>query len=252
MLSNMAFCTSVTKGLFYLFNFIFWLTGLGLLVLGILSKYAFSYMLKLSTDINYNLAPYIMIACGVFIVLVGFIGCWAANKEHSWALKLYMFVLVILVIVEFAGGIAGYVMRNKLSHGLEAGMKNAVAKYYQDTELKEAMDKIQSEVIKCCGVSGPQDYVYNAGNSTQNNSTEYKVPKSCCQVEAGCKFDQVIQNLNGTKFYKDGCYDELLSKTKSNFLIVGGSALGIAVFQIFGVLCAYCLTRQFNELYNTL
>ena len=66
----------------------FQLTGLGLLVLGILSKYAFSYMLKLSTDINYNLAPYIMIACGVFIVLVGFIGCWAANKEHAWALRM--------------------------------------------------------------------------------------------------------------------------------------------------------------------
>ena len=59
-----------------------------MLVLGILSKYAFSYLLKLSSDINYNLAPYIMIACGVFIVLVGFIGCWAALKEHGWALKM--------------------------------------------------------------------------------------------------------------------------------------------------------------------
>jgi len=254
----MALCTSVTKGLFYLFNFIFWLTGLGLLVLGILSKYAFSYMLKLSTDINYNLAPYIMIACGVFIVLVGFIGCWGAIKEHGWALKLYMFVLVILVVVEFAGSIAGYVMRNKLSHGLESGMENAVAKYYEDAELKEAMDKIQSEVIKCCGVRGPQDYVFNAGNSTQDNSTqdnsttitEYKVPKSCCQVEAGCKFDQVITDINGSGFYTHGCYNELLSKTKSNFLVVGGTALGIAIFQIFGILCAYSLTRQFNTLYN--
>ena len=45
-------------------------------------------MLKLSSDINYNLAPYIMIGCGVFIVLIGFIGCWAAVKEHGWALKL--------------------------------------------------------------------------------------------------------------------------------------------------------------------
>ena len=70
--------------------------------------------------------------------------------------------------------------------------------------IQEAMDKIQSEVIKCCGVRGPQDYVFNAGNSTQDNSTtitEYKVPKSCCKVEAGCKFDQVITNINGANFY---------------------------------------------------
>ena len=72
------------------------------------------------------------------------------------------------------------------------------------------MDKIQSDVIKCCGVNGPKDYVFTAaGNSTQNNSTQnnsttqYKVPKSCCEVQAGCKFDQIITNLNGTNFYND-------------------------------------------------
>lgn len=252
----MAVVTSCTKGLFLIFNFVFWLTGLGLLVLGILSKYAFSYMLKLSTDINYNLAPYIMIGCGVFIVLIGFIGCWAAVKEHGWALKLYMFVLVLLVLIEIAGGITGYVMRNKLSDGLKSGMENAVKKYYKDSDFKEAMDKIQSDVIKCCGVNGYKDYVYTQSNVTQGNGTtmnEYKVPKSCCidGKTDGCKYDQVISDaITNPGFYKDGCYDELLTKTKKNFVIVGGTALGIAVFQILGILCAYALTRQFNDNYE--
>jgi len=254
----MAIVTSCTKGLFLIFNFVFWLTGLGLLVLGILSKYAFSYMLKLSSDINYNLAPYIMIGCGVFIVLVGFIGCWAAVKEHGWALKLYMFVLVILVVVEIAGGITGYVMRNKLSNGLKSGLDNAVKNYYQDEDLKEAMDKVQGSVIKCCGENGYKDYVTPGGNATVGNATvgnattvtHYKVPKSCCKdgVTDGCKYDQVITDATtDTGFYTDGCYSELLTKTKKNFLIVGGCALGIAVFQILGILCAWALTRQFNS-----
>lgn len=77
------------------------------------------------------------------------------------------------------------------------------------------MDKIQSEVIKCCGVTGPQDYVYKeSGNSTKSNSTvpsnttitEFKVPKSCCQAENGCKYDQIITSLNGTQFYKHVSY----------------------------------------------
>lgn len=32
-----------------------------------------------------------MIGCGVFIVLVGFMGCWASIKEHGWALKMASF-----------------------------------------------------------------------------------------------------------------------------------------------------------------
>jgi len=243
--------TSCTKGLFLIFNFFFWLTGVGLLVLGILSKYEFSYLLKLSSDINYNLAPYIMIACGVFVILVGFIGCWAAVKEHGWALKMYMFILVILVLVEIAGAIAGYVMRNRLSEGLKKGLTNAVKHYITDSDMKEAMDKVQSDIIKCCGVNGYKDYVYtNTNTNTTSNSTktEYKVPKSCCKDEKSCKNDKIIDDsTKDLGFYQNGCYDELLSKTKASFVIFGGTALGIAVFQILGIICAYALTRQFNS-----
>lgn len=241
---------SCTKGLFLLFNFIFWLTGLALLVVGILAKYNFAYLLKLSTDIDYNLAPYIMIACGVFVILVGFIGCWAAVKEHGWALKIYMFILVLLVIVEFAGAITGYVMRNKLSNGLKNGLTNAVDDYRTNSELRKALDKVQSYYVKCCGVDSYKDYVYKNDNSSVSNATitEYNVPKSCCIDDKNCKFNQVIDDTTkDLGFYTNGCYEELLSKTKSNLGIFGGTALGIAVFQIFGILCALGLTRQFNQ-----
>lgn len=253
--------TSCTKGLFLLFNFVFWLTGLGLLVVGILSKYAFSYLLKLSSDINYNLAPYIMIGCGVFVVLVGFIGCWAAVKEHGWALKMYMFILVLLVVVEVGGAIAGYVMRGKLSDGLKKGLTNAVKNYYTNEELKTAMDKVQSSYIECCGVDSYKDYSYVNSTAGGNNTAggdntsfnQYKVPKTCCKDGKidGCKFDQLINdNTTDTGFYNEGCYEELLIKTKAKFVIFGGTALGIAVFQIMGIVFAYCLTKQFNSNYE--
>lgn len=240
------------KGLFLVFNFVFWVTGLGLLVVGILAKFAFSYMMKLSTGINYNLAPYIMIGCGVFIVLIGFMGCWAAVKEHGWALKLYMFVLIILILVEIGGAIAGYLLRGKVKSGLKDGMDDAVKNYYTDSDFKEAMDKVQESVIKCCGVTSYKDYLSN-DNSTTNSTTTNRVPKSCCKNKDGtnCKYQNIdTENPESNGIYLQGCYDELLSKAKKSFLIVGGVAIGIAVFQILGVICAYVLTKQFKLSYE--
>jgi len=74
---------------------------------------------------------------------------------------------------------------------------------------QEAMDKVQSNYIKCCGVDNYKDYVYVRGNSSAaGNSTqitEYKVPKSCCLDGKydGCKYDMVIDdNTNSTGFYQ--------------------------------------------------
>ena len=79
--------STILKGLFLLFNFVFWALGLALLIVGILAKVQFEEIVKLATDINFNIAPYIMIGCGAFIILVGFMGCWGSVKEHGWALK---------------------------------------------------------------------------------------------------------------------------------------------------------------------
>jgi len=42
-----------------------------------------------------------MIACGVFIVIVGFIGCWAAVKEHGWALRLVRLIYMTMLLTSY-------------------------------------------------------------------------------------------------------------------------------------------------------
>ncbi|XP_057302194.1 tetraspanin-6-like [Hydractinia symbiolongicarpus] len=239
---------SCMKGCFLIFNFVFWLTGLALLIIGILTKFAFNDIMKLSTDINYNLGPYIMIGCGVFIVLIGFVGCWAAVKEHSWALKIYMFVLIVIFIIEMIGAITGYAFRNKLKKGLEKGLRNAVDNYKTDKDLKEGLDKIQAKV-KCCGVNSYKDFF----NSSASNSTVKSVPKTCCKNQGSP--DCHYKDLNGFTpdkmgIHTHGCYNELLDQAKGKFLLIGGVALGIALFQILGVVCAYILTKQFKSSYE--
>jgi len=239
--------TTCMKGLFLIFNLVFWITGLALLIVGILTKFSFGYMMKLSTEINYDLAPYIIIGCGVFVILVGFLGCWAAVKEHGWALKIYMFVLIVLFIAEIIGAITGYILRKKMDSGLKKGITNGVDNYYSNVDLKDAMDQIQTK-LHCCGATSYKDYFQN--KTTGNSTVEIEsVPKSCCiKDDSTCKYAN-LKDIPEDKMgiNTKGCYDTLLHQAQKNILIVGGVAVGIAVFQILGVLCAFVLTKQFDS-----
>jgi len=246
--------STILKGLFLLFNFVFWALGLALLIVGILAKVQFEEIVKLATDINFNIAPYIMIGCGAFIILVGFMGCWGSVKEHGWALKIYMFILVLLFIVEIVGAAAGYIMRNKLNGYIKHAFQNGIDRYHTKPEIKDAVDMLQ-EQIGCCGVTSFKDWfapVPTVGGNMTTAAPQTGVPKSCCIDEKKCNFASVTVNTpaaNAT-IHTTGCYDTVLSKTKSSILIIVGVSLGIAVFQVFGVYTAFKLVQRFKKHYE--
>lgn len=238
---------SCVKGMFMVFNFVLWISGLALLTVGVLAKTKFARYMKLSTEIDYDIAPYIMIGCGVFIVLVGFCGCWASMKEHGWALKIYMGILVILFLTECGGAIAGYVMRKKLHDGLTKGFNQRLENYRNNSQDKEMIDEVQGTLIHCCGTTGYKDW------SQKNNATAASVPISCCKTDckATCTLDGNFCPANTpndtSKLYTTGCVEKIESLAKKNFMIIGGVALGIAVLQLLGVFCAFCLTKLIKE-----
>ena len=46
-------------------------------------------------------AEYITLAVGVFLMLVGFLGCCGAGKESSWMIKLFIAIVVLLILGQF-------------------------------------------------------------------------------------------------------------------------------------------------------
>ena len=62
------------------------LTGLGLLGVGIWARVQFSDYMKLSSH-DYSTACYVLIGAGVFVTVVGFLGCCGALKEQVCMLK---------------------------------------------------------------------------------------------------------------------------------------------------------------------
>uniref|UniRef100_A0A3B4XMG9 Tetraspanin n=1 Tax=Seriola lalandi dorsalis TaxID=1841481 RepID=A0A3B4XMG9_SERLL len=124
------------KYLLFFFNLLFWVSGC--IILGV------SIYLKVSKDgnqITNESLPGIdlMIAIGVIIMVLGFLGCCGAIRENRCMLLLFFITLLLIFILLLAAGILGAVGEKKL---------------------------------KCCGlVNGPSDWT-QIPESCRCNKTE--------------------------------------------------------------------------------
>lgn len=238
---------ALTKSILTVFNFIFWISGIALLALGVYAKIELYVYMELSA-VYYKEAPYILIGVGAFIVLVGSFGCCCTFKGHSMLLYVYAFVLVLVFVVELSAGIAGFVYKNQLQDGFSRGLVSALENYNTNPEKTKAVDGLQ-KTLHCCGKTKYQDWFDTPWESAQVNQTRV-VPKSCCRVlEKDCKhFNLPVEKTNSTlDIYTEGCYDTVTIFMKKNMAVIGGVALGISFFQLLGAGLACCLAKNINK-----
>ncbi|KAJ8373481.1 hypothetical protein SKAU_G00040610 [Synaphobranchus kaupii] len=95
----------------FLFNLLFWISGC--IILGV------SIYIKVSKDSNQitklNIPGVdLLIAIGVIIMVLGFLGCCGAIKENKCMLLLFFIGLLIIFILLLAAGILGAVGEDKV------------------------------------------------------------------------------------------------------------------------------------------
>uniref|UniRef100_A0A3B3CQF2 CD81 molecule a n=1 Tax=Oryzias melastigma TaxID=30732 RepID=A0A3B3CQF2_ORYME len=115
-------CTRCIKYTLFVFNFIFWLVGGGILGLALFMRH--DHQVKSLLDITldgrqppstfYN-SIHILIAVGAVMMVVGFLGCYGAIQESQCLLGTFFTCLVILFACEVAAGIYGYMHRETIS-----------------------------------------------------------------------------------------------------------------------------------------
>ncbi|XP_038577996.1 CD63 antigen [Micropterus salmoides] len=229
------------KYLLFFFNFIFWLCGLALIVVGILVQVALHNTLVIS-DAATSAAPIVVIVVGVVIFFIAFFGCCGAWKENYCMVTMFAVLLTLIIIVEVAAAIAGYVFRNKLSAVVQDSLSEMMKHYNTTEEFKKAVDELQQE-WKCCGVNSSSDWrdFKPDGNS---------VPESCCvNVTANCGNGAMT---NPVKVYLKGCHDAVEALLKKNILWVIVAALVIAFLQIMGIVFACLLMRGIRSGYEVM
>lgn len=225
----------------FAFNLLFWILGLTVLGIGIyslISTKQYHDLLK-GGDMLLN-AGNLLIACGVFVSLVGFVGCWGAFRQNKCCLIVYMAFIVLIFVMEIAAGIFAYVKKDDIAGIVENNLKKIVDKEYgkegvASKGIEKAVDWVQKKMT-CCGFAGPADWKDN-DNWTKNGTRTTLTPDSCCKDETkgGC----LVANA-----YKKGCKDAVVEFIKSNIKYIGAVGVGIGIFQLIGLVIAIVLYRH--------
>lgn len=227
------------KVLLFVFNLLFVIAGIALIATG-------AYV-NLKMDEYYDffgkdyLGPGILIiTVGVLIFLIAFFGCCGAMKENYCLVMTFAVSLTLIFILELAGGIAGFVMREKIEDEVTDVLSKAMKNYGEAGHdgVTSTWNKLQQE-FDCCGVKDYKDWE-TTGNQTSP-------PASCCKVSTDC----TLSGFNDTsKIYTDSCSEKLEDWLKSKIAIIGGVGIGLAFVQVVGVMFACCLARAIRKEYE--
>lgn len=228
-------CCSINflKYVLYMFNFVFMLSGIAVLGVGVWSLVGEpSYVLLLSTA-SFSTAAYVLVAAGVLVLITGLVGCLGALRESLPCLLLYTFVLLLIFLLEAMAGVLAYVYQVQLQMELAHHMNVTLAdNYNRRPEYTEAIDQMQQD-FGCCGAT----YYTNWQFSDWGDTEDRKVPDSCCKtVTPLCGQRDHPSNINPA-----GCVHQLGYLIQDHLVIVGAVGVGVSVVQIFGVIISCCL-----------
>ncbi|NWQ69803.1 CD63 protein, partial [Neopipo cinnamomea] len=255
------------KFLVFFFNFIFWVCGVALIAIGIYTQVALGKALMVSSGSSAG-TPVAILVLGVVIFFISFFGCCGAWKESYCMVTTFAVLLSIIFLVEIAAAIAGYVFKDKVRSVLNEGLQEAMNKYGEDPVVTKTLDDLQRD-FKCCGAINYTDWANI--KQFQANDT---VPRSCCNVNTTtCN----VHPSPVTVYAKvrppsqtplpcpgvgpeppnppcapQGCVQSIEGWMKKNILVVAAVALGIAFFEILGIIFACCLMRGIRSGYEVM
>ncbi|XP_058498903.1 CD63 antigen [Solea solea] len=230
------------KYLLFIFNFLFWLCGLALIVVGILAQVALHNTIMMN-DVAASGGPILIIVIGVVIFFIAFFGCCGAWKENYCMVTTFAVLLGLIIIVEIAAAIAGYVFRNKISGVVQDSLTEMISNYNSSsTKFRDTVDGLQKD-LKCCGVNSSSDWrdFMPDGKS---------VPDSCCvTISTNCGIGTM---MDPDKVYQQGCHDAVEAMLEKNLLWVIIAAIVIAILQILGLVFACLLMRGIRSGYEVM
>ncbi|KAK2723914.1 hypothetical protein QYM36_002315 [Artemia franciscana] len=215
------------KYLLFLFNLIFSVTGVALIVTGAVVQSFYSQYLDFLGNELLS-ASMLFIIVGIIIFFVTFFGCCGASKENSCMILTFACLLGIILVCGLAGGIAAYVLRSDVGTIVEMNMRKSMDVYSLSGHegVTKTWDGLQHE-FRCCGVAGFNDW----GSIDVMNKVN--VPDSCCKtITQHCGENMITAPRPNDTIFTDGCAVKLQESIQSNAGIIAGVGIGVAVIQV--------------------
>ncbi|XP_032856257.1 tetraspanin-1 [Tyto alba] len=219
-------CFTFIKVMMILFNLAIFLGGGTLLGVGIWVTVDGQSFLDIFGALSSSIlqvvnVSYVLIVIGAILLVIGFLGCYGAQKESKCLLMMFFSVVLIILIAEIAAAVVALVYT-----GLAETLLTAVVtpllkeKYGVDKSFTHIWNVTMTEV-HCCGLNNYTDF--DDSHWLEEHRT---YPPPCCKDMQACNSTIAAQSE------VPGCFDQILEEIKTNAGVVGGVAAGIAALEI--------------------
>jgi hypothetical protein len=225
----------MAKLLLTVFNAIFLVCGLALFIIGVRDFKNAKSVNEILTGLNGLNA--VVIAVGVVIIVISFLGCCGALKENSCMLNTFLALLVVLLIAEITVGYLAFDNRGKIENEARKNARNSLNLTGTSDNIREAWDDIQTSMI-CCGSDSYEDY----------QDFGRQIPESCCKQKLD-KGETCGPKAKG--FSEKPCFPKIKQFVNDHSLLFGIAALLIGFVEVAGIIFACCLRSAVNERYET-
>lgn len=244
-------CYSFIKYLMVFINFIIFILSFIIVGLAVWMLLDPTFYVSMAVDSsNYSISLYMLLAGGLFLLLVSFLGCCGSCRESQCMLISFFCILLIIVVAQIAAAVWVYCNSDKLEAMIRFNVKSTVQEeYYKDKRLEKTFDVIQ-EGLACCGAEYPSDW-NESKNIIIGASLEEKyfnIPKSCCRTGTAPELcEKATQKLNmggGIDYnvvYKSGCVTKVVEVVHDNMVIVLIVAIVIIIIEFIGLIFSLIL-----------
>ncbi|KRY20082.1 Uncharacterized protein T12_888, partial [Trichinella patagoniensis] len=262
-------CMNILRWIVFIMNFLFWkdlsenvkLAGMAVLVVSIwllLDRDVAQHMIELDARLQeFYVTVYILLAVGIVMSLLGFMGCCGALRKSKCLLIAFFILLVIVFCAELTCGILAYTHQEQVKQYIEKSMYETVLSHYgRNNPYTETFDTIQRG-LKCCGVKSYTDWLQSYYSTKAEDLPELgvgagnvgRVPLSCCSdlglrehdVNCGVTYDKQPLFTYEPYLNTQGCLPAVYGKFYQNLDLVIGLAVGIGCFQLIGMLFSMLL-----------
>lgn len=232
-------CKNIGKALFFIFNGVFWIVGICFLAMGIATLVP-GKIHDVMSELGHSTmttAGTVLVIVGVVSFLVGFAGCCGAIKESRVLLGVYITFLTIILLMEISVGIYVLAEHGKIRVFLYKKFA-AITGVKKDGKEAAPLKSIQS-LFNCCG--------FTKGCADWDKKEAYGC--TCTKGEKNCEVSKTCTNKAnpGAPMYTDACYNKTVDYLENHMTAVGGSVLGIALAEIFGLIIAIVLCRNMKD-----
>jgi len=235
-------CCSLSQLKFslYLFNILFFVSGIILVSIGLYTFLEKHPSLILLTSGLYDVSACILIFSGIVILIVAISGFCGLSRDNSAVILTYSVFLLLIFIGEIGAGVLAYLYKGVVIDHLEQNLSVIfLKKYGVYNGTTNAVNDLQVG-LECCGVNSFEDWEHSVWYKDRG---ENLVPDSCCITPSqGCGLRDHPSNIRYT-----GCIEQVARIAEDHLVVIGAVVLGICAIQLIGTVisCAlHCRLRK--------